>query len=125
MKLAIRLQDINALIDKYKRGDWVLWEELAKAAEDKLYSFNGVGRINSLGLKPINKENRFVKTKAELANLFGVTRKTLFQWEKAGLITLNKIHCPKSLKMRIMVYDAKTVEKQIMKQLSEQAKQKK
>lgn len=125
MKLAIKLQDINALIDKYKRGEWVLWEELAKAAEDKLYSFNGVGRINSLGLKPINKENRYVHTVAELARLFGVTRQTLSEWKEAGFITLNRIVPPKNLKMKYSwVYDAKVVEKQIKKQFSKQVKQK-
>lgn len=121
MKLAIKLQDINALIDKHKRGDWVLWEELVKAAEGKLYRFDGVGRINNLSWKPITAENRFVRTKTELAKLFMVSRSEFYRWETAGLITLEKRQHPKHLKGKnCWVYDAKEVEKQIRKQIMTQ-----
>ena len=120
MKVAIKIDDLNALISKHKRGDSVLWEGLVNEAEAMLYAFNGVGQINCLddiietGRKRINKENRYPHTLEDLAALFGVNRKALYSWGIAGLIAIKRKRPPKRLKMRCSwVYDARDILKQL------------
>ena len=120
MKVAIKIDDLNALISKYKRGDSVLWEGLVNEAEAMLYAFNGVGQINCLddiiatGRKRINKENRHPHTLEDLAALFGVNRKALYSWGVAGLVTIERKRPPKRCKMRYSwVYDARDILKQL------------
>lgn len=120
MKVAIRIDDLNALISKYRRGDSVLWEGLVNDAEPMLYAFNGVGQINCIddiiatGRKRINTENRYPHTLGELAALFGVNRKALYSWGVAGLVTIERKRPPKRSKMRYSwVYDARDILKQL------------
>ena len=118
MKTAIKEQELNALIAKYRRGDWVLWADLVADAEQHIYLFRGVGKINNIadivqiGRNNITTATRYPHTKAELAALFGVTRKTLDGWEYSGLVTLEKIRIRGRYSR---VYDAKHLLKQIEK----------
>lgn len=117
MKAAIKEQKLNALISKYRRGDFILWNELAKEAETMLSRFSGVGRINSLPTPDITASTRYVHTKGELAALFGVTRTTFARWEEAGLITAKQITPPIKMARRYKwVYDAMDVLRQLKKQ---------
>lgn len=124
MKIAINLEDLNALISKYRRGDSVLWDDLVIDAEAMLYAFNGVGHINRVddiiatGRKRITKDNRYPHTKKELAALFGVSYKSLYSWSE--LISIKRIKPSKRHKARLSwAYDARD----ILKQLERYAKQ--
>lgn len=121
MKVAIKEQDLNALIAKYRRGKFVLWEELAKEVETKLLRFCGVGKINALPAHKVTALTRYVHTKGDLAAIFGVTRTTFHRWEAAGLITATRTTPPQRLKLRYKwVYDAKDILNQLKKQLKKQ-----
>lgn len=121
MRAAIEEQELNALVEKYRRGKCVLWEELAKEAETKLFGFYGVGRINALPAHKITAATRYVHTKGELSAIFGVTRTTFQRWEAAELITARRITPPQRLRLRYKwVYDAADILKQLEKQLEKQ-----
>lgn len=118
MKPAIEIAELNALIEKYRRGDWVLWADLVADAQKHLFGFRGVGRINNaaevaaIGKSNITPVTRYPHTKGELAALFGVTRKTLDGWERSGLVTLKKTRQKTGYSW---FYDAKDLLRQIEK----------
>ncbi len=118
MKPAIEIAELNALIEKYRRVDWVLWADLVADAEKHLFAFRGVGRINNaaevaaIGKSNITSATRYPHTKEELAALFGVTRKALDGWERSGLVTLKKTRRNVGYSWG---YDAKDLLKQIEK----------
>lgn len=127
-KIAIKLKDLNALVEKYKRGNAVLWKELVEEAQGKLYKFNGVGRINNAefimaACAKITKKNRYVHTMKDIAKTLGTTAATFYRWREAGLVKPQLID--KQIGSTIFhhwVYDTKDVQRQIKRQVKKQSK---
>lgn len=119
---AVRLADLQSLIKKYTRGEFVLWNMLEKDVEARLYRFSGVGRINTsttlveAAKRKRNGESGYCSTRAALAAFIGVSRTTLYNWETSGLITIKKRKVPGSLpRQKIAVYSGWDLLKQLEK----------
>ena len=120
MKKAIRYADLIALAQKQRRGEWVIWENLESDAESLFTGFAGVGRINytqkrrNAPTDEKNSQKRYCKTKDEAAKLLGVSRKTLYQWERGGIVTLDRKQPPAYLRLPIRWgYDIQAIRKQL------------
>ena len=119
MKAAINEGELLLIISRHRRGSFVIWDKVVKDVEEVLTGFWGVGRINYLLPVKITASTRYVRTKGDLAKLFGVTRATLQRWEAGGLIELEKTYQPK---LRHKGYDAKIVSEQIKRVMERQKK---
>lgn len=121
-KPAIKYTELVALARKHRRGEYVMWESLAEAIKGRLVGFTGVGRINHTQRREkaveskVGENNRYCKTKGEVANVLGVSRATLSKWESGKIVTLKKLRPPKQMRQQCSyVYDAMAVQSQIRK----------
>lgn len=112
---------IAEAIKKCKKGDFVLWGQFLKEMDNHLFRFTGVRSIYNIDFvracaeRRIRQKGRYYHTKAEIADVFGVSKSTLCNWESGGIVTLKRMEPPTkyySDKYK-WVYDAKGVLEQL------------
>lgn len=79
---------------------------------------NCIAEIISNGERVLKRGERYAKTLASLATMFGVTRQTLDKWRCAGVINLDKANYPTGTKhngkiIKSPQYDLKAVLKDL------------
>ena len=96
--IVTRPEYIAEAIKKCKKGDFVLWGQFLKEMDNHLFRFTGVWRRNNIEFeraeRRIRQKGRYYHTKDEIANVLGVSRSTLYNWESGGIVTLKKMKPP-------------------------------
>ncbi|MBR5354637.1 MAG: helix-turn-helix transcriptional regulator [Alphaproteobacteria bacterium] len=110
---------IAEAIKKCRKGNFVLWEQFLKEMDNHLFRFTGVWSRYNIDFeraeRRIKQKGRYYHTKAEIADVLGVSRTTLSNWESGDIVTLKRMKPPTKYyaDKYTWVYDAKDVLEQL------------
>ena len=96
METTARYKCILEVAEKYRKGDFVSWDKFIHEMNNNLITGKHYKIDLQLATKRINKYGRYCWKICEIAHRLGVSRATVYRWEKQGIIRLQTKYEPEN-----------------------------